>query len=149
MNKDLIPHVRAVLVIGIALTLVAQVVAVPLAASSLAQSFPSVSHLQVPYAVALIAALLGIQVALVAGWLMLGLDGDGAFSSGRVRTGTTVALAGLVVAVLTVSAVLVHAGAVENVGGPMVLFGLIACAGILCAAVPLRTTVRQRLRASS
>lgn len=148
MNKTLIPHVRAMLALVAVVTIVVQAVAVPAVAASMAQSFPEVAHLQMPYTLGLILALVGVQVGVVAGWWMLRLDADGEFRAARVHTGSSVALGGLVFAVLMVGAVLVHAGGVAQIGGPAVIFGLLGCATALCAALPMRAAVRRQLHAN-
>ena len=125
-TQQLLPYRLTLGALALAAVLT-QIIFVPLGASSYAASYPEVAHLQVPYTVALIIGLVGLEVALVAGWLLLAATGDQAMTSALMRQGVNIITAGLLFLLVVSGGVFFHAGSVENVGGPPMLFGLMLC----------------------
>ncbi|EXF23898.1 hypothetical protein BG28_09635 [Nesterenkonia sp. AN1] len=118
--------------------LIAQLIVVPRIAAGLAEQHPQVAHLESPYLIAVTVALVGFEVALVAGWMLVtGAVAENA-SAGRVRWWANGMTASLGFMAVLLAGVFIHAGWVENVGGPPMLFGLLACLAVLPVALILR-----------
>lgn len=149
MNRVAIVVLRALLaLIGVG-SLFGQVVFIPLVSASLAQQYPEVAGLAVPYAVAAIAVVMCVQVALVAIWFLLAMVArQSIFAQGASRWVTVIIVAGVVATVIAV-AVGVHLLGVANVGGPGVLLAVgAACVGG-AAFVSLMVVMRGLLRTAT
>ncbi|MGJ9372091.1 hypothetical protein [Nesterenkonia sp. CF4.4] len=118
--------------------LIAQLIVVPRTAAGLAEKYPQVAHLESPYLVAVTVALVGFEAALLAGWMLVTGTCAESASVGRVRWWANGMTASLGVTALVLAGVFLHAGWVENVGGPPMLFGLVACLAVLPVALMLR-----------
>ncbi|GAA4626964.1 hypothetical protein [Cellulomonas oligotrophica] len=120
-----------VAVLGV-LALAVQLVVLPRTAAAAAARYPEVAHLEAPYLLATVLAVLALEIALVAAWMAA----PGA-SAGAARW-IDVGAVGLVVSALLLVLVLAHAGFVENVGGPPVPIGIVLLLGLAAAVPPLR-----------
>lgn len=125
----------------LALALVTQFVVIPEAASNYAHRYPEVAHLEVPYSIASIAAIVAFELALLSAWLVASTTGHDASDRRRVNAATAAWFSML----LIVAGICVHAGAIANVGGPAMLFGLMLSCGLGIAALVLRPRVLQVL----
>lgn len=125
------------------MALLAQVWVVPRAAAEAAVRWPEVAHLEVPYLVAVVGAILAFEVALVAAWMLLGIRTERLTAPGgtdarrRARRRAHVMTVSLVAAAVILAGVLAHAAFVENVGGPPSFLGLIVCLVIVPVALRL------------
>lgn len=118
--------------------LIAQLLVVPFVAAGLAEEYPQVAHLESPYLAAVTVAILGFEAALLACWMLVtGAVAESA-SARRVRRWANGMTASLGFMAVLLGGVFVHAGWVENVGGPPMLFGLLACLAVLPGAWMLR-----------
>ncbi|GAB3548458.1 hypothetical protein GCM10027404_12380 [Arthrobacter tumbae] len=128
-------------------SLLAQFVLVPQVASDAAERYPEVAHLEIPYLTAVVAALGFFEVALLAAWRLLAVTNSAV--AGKERLGLTggskrwidVMTASLCSTALIFAGICVHAGSVENIGGPAMLFGLLASLSLTVAVVVLRSKV--------
>lgn len=122
--------------------LAVQVAFTPLAARSLASSYPEVAYLAVPYTIAIGATFIGFDVALIAGWRILTLLQRGTPALDQSSTWTNAATVALVFAASVLAGVFGHCAFIANVGGPPVLLGLIVSVSIGVSAPSLRRRVR-------
>ncbi|GAA1106566.1 hypothetical protein GCM10009650_07180 [Nesterenkonia jeotgali] len=135
--------------------LIAQLILVPALAASLAADYPQVAHLQMPYLAAVTVAIGGFEVAVVAAWRLLtvaAVDTDAAPAAvadtvataaerpttDRVRRWANIMTVSLGVMAVISAGVFLHAGWVGNIGGPPMLFGLLASMAVLLTAPVLR-----------
>lgn len=125
----------------LALALVTQFVVIPGMASSYAHRYPEVAHLEVPYSTASIAAIVAFELALLSAWMVASTTGHDASDRRWVNAATAAWFSML----LIVAGICVHAGAIANVGGPAMLFGLVLSCGLGIAALVLRPQVLQML----
>ncbi|NJC20931.1 hypothetical protein BJ994_000007 [Arthrobacter pigmenti] len=117
--------------------LLAQVVVVPQVAADYADRYPEVAHLELPYLVAVVVAIGGFEVALLAAWRLLAAAKD--VSVGRSKRWINLMAASLCFTALVLAGVCVHAGSVENIGGPAMLFGVLASVAIIAGVIALRS----------
>lgn len=125
----------------LALALVTQFVVIPGMASSYAHRYPEVAHLAVPYSTVFIAAIIAFELALLSAWMVASSTGHDASDRRWVNAATAAWCCALVI----VAGVCVHAGAIADVGGPAMLFGLMLSCGLGIAALVLRPRVLQAL----
>ncbi|MDM7989484.1 DUF2975 domain-containing protein [Arthrobacter sp. zg-Y877] len=126
-------------VVAFALTAVLlQVVAVPRLAAGAADAYPEVAYLASPYVTVIGAAVVAFEVALLAAWQLVSASVVNR-SAARGSTGwaNTAAVSLGVMAVLC-AGVFAHAGFIEHIGGPAMLFGLL----IFLALVPVAFALR-------
>ena len=120
------------------LSLLSQTVLLPRIAGEYAAAYPEVAYLAAPYVVAGIAAIACLEVALLAGWQMLtAVVADGALIPGTAKWANVLAFS-LGLTGMTVAGICTHAGSVAGVGGPAMLFGALAGAALVAAALALR-----------
>lgn len=131
-KQQILPYQLALgaLALGSVLT---QIIFIPFGAAGFAASYPQVAYLETPYVIAFVIAIVGFEVALIAGWFLLTAVGRGTQTVARVKRDANVIAAGLWFMLLVSGGVFAHAGFVENVGGPPVLFGLLFCLALLPA----------------
>lgn len=131
--------VRGFLVVLALMAVAVQVVALPRTAAAAAERYPEVAHLEAPYLLVTVLAVLALEIALVAAWVAA--PGT---SPGALRWIDVGAVA-LVVSALLLVLALWHAGFVENVGGPPVPMGIVLLLGLAAAVPPLRRAARAHL----
>lgn len=129
---------RCALVALAVVALLAQVALVPAAARGYARAFPEVAYLASPYAAAIVVAIACFEVSLLAAWQLLSAALMGRGSTGRFRRWADVSAMALVCSAVVLAAVCLHAGSIAGVGGPAMLFGLLASAAVVPAAFILR-----------
>ena len=107
-------------------TVFAQILVIPLVADDQAAMWPEVGYLRWPYTAAALAAVVCVQVALVAIWALLGkVEHDEVFDDRSF--GWVDLIIGAAVAATVLSAgMAAHLLFVERVGGPGVILGLAA-----------------------
>jgi hypothetical protein len=120
--------------------LLAQVMIVPQVAAEYAGAYPEVAYLASLYVTAIVVAIGGFEVALLASWQLLSAAVAGNVSTSRSKRWATVMTASLCFMSLIFAGVFVHAGSVANVGGPPMLFGLL----VSLALVPVAFGVRAK-----
>ncbi len=120
------------------LAFLTQAWAVPHVGAAAAARYPEVAYLERPYVAAVVIAILGFELALLAAWKLLPSE-----SAGDVRTSTAkgwaTALAGsLWFMAAVIAGVCVHAGFVELVGGSLTVLGILVCLAVVPVGVVLR-----------
>lgn len=111
-----------------AFALFVQMYLLPHTAFETARLFPEVEHLASPYLIGLELAVVGLEVALVAGWFLA----DTERGSAARRLWANLASTGLAIMLVLVAAVCGHASVILRIGGPLVgLAFLVATFGIL------------------
>ncbi len=118
--------------------LLAQLVVVPRVAAGFAGAYPEVARLAPPYVIAIVIAIGGFEVALLAAWRLLSAAEGGEAATSRSRLWADVMTASLGVMAVLFAGVCAHAGFVEGVGGPPMLFGLLSSLALVPGAILLR-----------
>ncbi len=145
MNVQLIPDLRiavGALAIGALLT---QVFITPLFANSFAEAYPEAAYLALPYMIAIIAAICGIEAALLAIWKLLSIVKRGEVSTGPSLGWVNFITGCLLFTAAIMASVFAHASFVAYVGGPPVFFGLLASIALGAGAIFLRTSMKRGL----
>jgi uncharacterized membrane protein len=119
-------------------TLLTQVVIVPSTAAEYAEAYPEVAYLAAPYITAIVVALSGFEVALLAAWQLLSAAAAGGASIRRAKRWANVLAIALSFMAVIFAGVCVHAGSFAAVGGPPMLFGLLASLALVPVAFVLR-----------
>ena len=149
MNYLTILALRVPLILLILGAVLGQTVIIPAVAAEEAVRWPEVAHLAVPYAILVIAAVVCVELALLAVWMLLTMVQRGAiFTESAFRWVDVVIYAALVATALTI-AVPAHLLGTVGVGGPgVVLFlGAAAIGGV--AFVLLMLVMRGLLRTAT
>lgn len=118
--------------------LLTQLVVVPRAAAGYADAYPEVAYLAFPYVIAIVVGIGGFEVALLATWQLLSAAAGGDALTSYSKRWANVMAAALVFMAVLFAGVCVHAGSVANVGGPPMLFGLLASLALIPAAFALK-----------
>ena len=126
-------------------TLVIQLVVVPRTGTSYASAYPEVAYLEPLYVTAVGVALVGFLVALLAAWQLVSGAVTERASTRRSTQWVNIMTAALIFMAVIFAGVFVHAGSVENVGGPAMLFGLLASLALVPVAFVLRRWVMKWL----
>lgn len=124
-----------VLALGALLT---QLVFIPRAAAEAAAAYPEVASLAPPYVTALVVALVGFEVALLAAWQLLSAAAAGGALTRRSKLWANVMAASLGFMAVISAGVCYHAGFDAAVGGPAMLFGILFSIAFVPVAVVLR-----------
>ncbi|MDF9278653.1 DUF2975 domain-containing protein [Arthrobacter sp. EH-1B-1] len=119
-------------------SLLAQFVVVPQIAADAAERYPEVAYLEIPYLTAVVVALAFFELALLAAWRLTARRRRQSLTNGSQRW-IDVMTASLCLSALTVAGICVHAGSIENIGGPAMLLGLVAGLALIAAVVVLRS----------
>ena len=119
------------------LALLAQLVVVPRTAAGFAGAYPETAYLAAPYVTVIVVAIGGFEVALLAAWQLLSAAERGGASSGWSQRWANIMAAALVIMALLFTGIFVHTG-FAGVGGPPMLFGLLASLALLPGAAVLR-----------
>lgn len=138
MNKEQVGRFRIVIGAIALAALISQLVAVPLVAAHYSESYPEVAYLAAPYIIAIGVGIGGFEVALLATWQLLSAALAVETLTSRSKRWANVMAASLVFMAVVFAGVCVHAGSVANVGGPAMLFGLLASLALVPVAVGLR-----------
>lgn len=148
MKGPLVACTRTLLVL-VALGTAMSMFLAPLLAAEVGAQYPEVRGLVVPYSVLAVLALLAVEVALVAVWHLLGLAArDEVFDPRALRSVTVVI--GCVATVATIAATAFgHLTFGAQVGGPLVLLGLLGSLVGGGALALLVVVLRELLRAAT
>jgi hypothetical protein len=119
-------------------TLLTQVVIVPSTAAEYAEAYPEVAYLAAPYVTAIVVAIGGFEVALLAVWQLLSAAAAGGASPRRAKLLAHVLAVSLSFMAVIFAGVCVHAGSFAAVGGPAMLFGILASLALVLVAFVLR-----------
>ena len=112
-------------------TLVIQLVVVPRTGASYASAYPEVAYLEPLYVTAIGVALVGFLVALFAAWRLVSGAVAEKVATRRSARWANIMMAGLIFLVVIFAGVFVHAGFVENVGGPAMLVGFLGSVALV------------------
>lgn len=118
----------------------AQLVVIPRTAAHYAAEYPDVAHLEPLYATALILALMCFEVALLAAWLLVSTATNKARTH-RIVVWTNTMTVALILMAVILGGICIHAGFIENIGGPAMLFGLLTAIALIPATFALRSWV--------
>lgn len=129
-------------------TLVIQLVVVPRTGTSYASAYPEVVYLEPLYVTAIGVALVGFLVALFAVWQLVSGGGAERVATRRSTRWANIMAAGLIFLAVIFAGVFVHAGFVENIGGPAMLFGLLGSVALVPVTFALRRWAMRWLAAS-
>ncbi|TYD00605.1 DUF2975 domain-containing protein [Arthrobacter echini] len=121
--------------------LLVQVVVIPRAGSSVAGAYPEVAHLAPPTIAVLIIAVIGFELAIVAAWYLVSIAVASKALTGEARRWADVIAASLTGMAVLGAGVCAYMGFVANIGGPAMLFGLLASLALIPIAVALRAWV--------
>lgn len=124
------------------MALLAQFVVVPRVAAGYANTYPEVAHLERPYLLAIVVALGGLEVALLAAWKIVSAAKRGEALTTRSKRWANVMAASVVLMAVLFAGVCAHAGFVESVGGPAMGFGLFVSLALVPGAVVLRNKAK-------
>ncbi|WP_299167734.1 DUF2975 domain-containing protein [uncultured Arthrobacter sp.] len=130
-------------------SLAAQLVVVPQVASNAADRYPEVAHLEIPYATAVVVAIGFFEVALLAAWRLLATarKEERRLSDVSQRWIDLMAVS-LCLMALLFAGICVHAGSVENIGGPAMLFGLLVSLALIGGVVAGKRRLKHSTAAS-
>lgn len=99
-------------------------VAIPINARSAGEVFPELEPLTAPYAIVAIAAIVGVQVGLIATWRLASMvSKDRIFDASALKWVDLIVVA-LIATTALAAAVFVHLIVIVQVGGPPALVGL-------------------------
>lgn len=127
-------------------SLLAQLVVVPQVAANAAERYPEVAHLEIPYVAAVVVAIGFFEIALLAAWrLVATARKQEAVSTGASQRWLNLMAVSLCLMALLFAGTCMHAGSVENIGGPAMLFGLLASLALISGVV----IGRRRLKKST
>jgi hypothetical protein len=139
---------RAVLAVTLAGSVFVQVVMVPLMAIDLEEADPDVAHLQIPFAVIMILAIMTVQVTLVCVWRLVTMVRRGTLFSHAAFRYVDVMIGAAAAAALLTFALAVVLAPGEAVPPGMVLLvcgGAVVAAGIGLIVLVLRTLLAQAI----
>lgn len=145
MNIHQIRLLRIVVVMLALVSILAQVLFTPLVARSAAAAFPEVAYLEVPYTIAVIVAIGGFELALVAVWQILAMAKRGATFAGTPMRWVNFMTICILFTAATLIGIIMHATLIANVGTPVMLFGLLASIAFGTSALFVRTAVKRGL----
>ena len=115
-----------------------QVWVVPRAGAAAAARYPEVAYLERPYVAAVVVAILGFEVALLAAWKLLPSETAGEAPTSAAKGWATALAGSLWFMAAVIAGVCVHAGFVELVGGPLTVLGILVCLAVVPVGVVLR-----------
>lgn len=142
MTRMHVPFLRSWIGALALAALLAQLVVVPRVAAANARAYPEVAHLERPYVLAIVVALGGFEVALLAAWQIVSAAKRGQALTSRSKRWANVMAASLGLMAVLFAGVFAHAGFVESVGGPPMGFGLLVSLALVPGAFVLRSKAR-------
>lgn len=140
MTQQEVAPVRFFLGLFALVAVTAQFVVIPRTAAHYAAEYPDVAHLEPLYATALILALVCFEVALLAASLLISIATKRALTD-RVLFWTNTMTASLILTAVILGGICIHAGSIENIGGPAMLLGLLTTVALIPATLVLRSWV--------
>ncbi len=142
MTKQEALPIRFFLGLAALAALLIQLVVIPSAGASLASVYPQVAYLALPTAIALVVAVVGVEMTLVAAWQLVSAAVTGRALTSRSTRWANIMTASLIFMAVLLAGVFVYIGSVAGVGGPAMLFGLLASLTLVPVAFALRHWVR-------
>ncbi len=137
LSNQHVPTVRFALVALFVIALLLQFWIVPSAAAQSATQYPEYADLARPYVIVIGIAIGLFELALIAAWQVLSAATADTRPRRRKLWATIFTLA-LISSGVLFAGVFIHAGSVARVGGPPMLFGLLAALAVVVCAVVLR-----------
>ncbi|HEX7660608.1 MAG TPA: DUF2975 domain-containing protein [Pseudonocardiaceae bacterium] len=126
MNRLVIRVLRALIVITALIALYGQVIVIPTSASDMAEEYPDLAYLAVPYAILAIIGVACVEAALVAVWKLLSMARKDAIFGERAFLWVDVIIGAASVATLIAAGVAVHLWVIPTISiTAMVMFGLV------------------------
>lgn len=122
--------------------LAVQLVILPRTAAGYAREYPEVAYLEPLYVTALVIALIGLEVALLAAWQLVSATRVDKASGSRPGLWSNVVAASLSFMAVIFAGVCLHAGWMVGIGGPAVLFGIVGSIAVVVSAFALRRWVK-------
>lgn len=142
MIRQQVLLLRVALVVLTLVAVLTQVLIVPWMAATYAAVYPQAAYLARPYAVVVVVAILGFEVAAYAAWRVLavaeGADEAGESVPARKKYWATVMAAGVCFVGVLLAGACLHAAFIANVGGPATIFGALVSLALLPVAVAVR-----------
>lgn len=121
--------------------LAVQLVVLPRTAASNAREYPELAYLEPLYVTALVIALIGLEVALLAAWQLVSATRVDKTAGSHPGLWSNVMVVSLSLMAMIFAGVCLHAGWVVNVGGPAVLFGIVGSIAVVVLAFAIRRWV--------
>ena len=149
MNIQQIPTLRIVIGLLALGALTAQIFVIPSTAMSYASAFPEAVYLAIPYAVAFIVAVVGVELALLAGWKTLSIAKQQGSLTSSAMGQIEFITASLVFTALVMLGTFAHACFFTTLGSPATLFGLLVSLGFGAGALIFRQSVKRHLDAQT
>ena len=106
---------------------------------------PEVPYLERPYAIAVIVAIAGFELALLAVWQILSIVKPGAAFTGSPMRWVNFMTTCILFTVATLIDIIMHTTFIANIGATAVLFGLFVFVVFGVSALVLRTAVKRGL----
>ncbi|MCC9204532.1 DUF2975 domain-containing protein [Arthrobacter sp. zg-Y769] len=132
---------RCALVTFALAALVVQFVVVPRIAARAADAYPEVADLASPYVTVIGVAVAAFELALLAAWQLVSAAAADRSAQRRSTGWANIMAVSLGAMAVLFAGVFAHAGSVENIGGPAMLFGLLLFLALIPVAVALRNGV--------
>ena len=126
-------------------SILAQVFITPHVARSFAAAYPEVAYLERPYTIAVIVAIAGFELALLAVWQILSIVKRGAAFTGSPMRWVNFMTVCFLFTAATLIGIIMHATFIANIGTPAMLFGLLASIAFGASALVLWTAVKRGL----
>lgn len=142
ISRQHVPTVRFALVSLFVLALLLQFWVIPSAAARAAFDYPEYAYLERPYVIATGVALALFELALLAAWQVLSASITDRRPLRRKRWELILTIA-LVSSGVMLAGTCIHAGSIARVGGPPMLFGMLAALTVVVGAVALRRTASE------
>ncbi|MDJ0318654.1 DUF2975 domain-containing protein [Arthrobacter antibioticus] len=147
MNIQQIPLLRIAVVMLVLGSILAQIFITPHVARTLAAAYPEVAYLELPYTDAVVVAIAGFELALLAVWQILSIVKRGATVPGSPMRWVNFMTTCLLFTAATLVGIIMHATFIANIGTPAMLFGLLASIAFGASALFLRNAVKRGLLA--
>ncbi|GAA1122326.1 DUF2975 domain-containing protein [Arthrobacter flavus] len=121
--------------------LLAQLVVIPRTAATYAKAYPEVAYLAPPTVTALVIALIGFEVALLAAWRLVAIAVAGKASTLQSRQWARIMTVSLILMAAIFAGVFFYMGSIAGVGGPAMLFGLLVSLALILMTFSIRHRV--------
>ncbi|MFB9166017.1 DUF2975 domain-containing protein [Arthrobacter psychrochitiniphilus] len=145
MNFQQIRLLRIAVVMLALGSILTQVFITPHVARSFAEAYPEVAYLERPYTIAVIVAIAGFELALLAIWQILSIVKRGAaFTRSPMRWVNFMTTSFLFTAA-TLIGIIMHATFIAKIGTPAMLFGLLVTIAFGASAIFFRAAVKRGL----
>ncbi|GAA1360384.1 hypothetical protein GCM10009596_17100 [Arthrobacter rhombi] len=143
MNVEQIPVLRVAVVTVAVGAILTQALITPAVANSFAGAYPEAAYLATPYMIAIIVAIFGLEAALLAIWRLISIAKPGNHSHSVSTNWINFMTLCLIFAAVIMAFVFTHAAFIAYVGGPPVLFGLLASIALAVSAPFFRNVMKR------